>query len=626
MKRRFGRAVLVSAALLWTLPAIAGELALAPIFTDNMVLQRERPVPVDGVADQGSRVTVLLDGVAVQTVNADAAGKWQAMLPPQPAGRVAQLTVRSGAASLTLANIAFGDVFLCSGQSNMEFTLRHATNADVFIAQSGNDHLRLFNVPRSSSTTPQTQFSGPVRWTASSPDSSADFSAACYFMGAELQRRRKVPVGLIAASWGGSVIQEWMDPPTLSAVGGFDESLSLLDLRGRDPKAAEARWNDGLTRYFAGAIASLSAPQPADITSFWEDWRQPGLATFDGSATYSNSITLTAAQVKDVRKIVVGRVDDIDQTLINGKIVGAAMGWDSIRRYDVPAGLLRAGENRIEIRTLDTGGGGGMWGKEIRGLELADGSMMPMMQGWQFRRGAPLADAGDPPYVPWIGGSGLTTLFNGMIAPIGSFPLAGIAWYQGEANVANARQYAQLLPAMMAQWRQRFGTAPFVMAQLANFGPLRSATGESAWAELREAQRQTVAADADAGMAVTIDIGDPYDIHPTNKKDVGYRLALAMEGKRNSALPQLTRDGGKTRLEFAGPVNVIGHAEATGFEACDGEGRCRFVRALPIGPATLMLETMQSDRKIRYLWAESPIANLFDRDGTPLSPFEAILP
>ncbi len=618
----------VSMLALSATPAFAdAPLSIAPIFSDNMVLQRGKSIPITGSAQPGANIQVQIDAELPISAIADETGHWKAQLPGHAAGGPHKLAVTSkGTLGVTFANIRFGDVFLCSGQSNMEFTLRHATNADVFIAQSANVDLRLFNVPRQSSITPQTQFASPAKWAVSAPDTTPDFSAACYFMGAELQQNRRVPVGLIAASWGGSVIQDWMPPQTLKAVGGYDKGLSLLELRARDTAAADRLWGETLVGYLGKSAAKLQAPQPADITHFWESWGNPDLAMFDGTGIFRTTVTLTADQAKAARSLSVGRVDDIDQTLVNGQIVGSTMGWDTLRSYAVKPGLLHAGSNTIEVRVIDTGGGGGMWGTEPRALVLADGKTVPIDGPWQFVRGASLSEAGAPPYVPWIGGSGLTTLFNGMIAPIGEFPLAGIAWYQGESNVSDAAGYARLLPAMMAEWRKRFSTQSFAMAQLANFGPLRSAPAESVWAELREAQRRVVAADSNAGMAVTIDIGDPYDIHPTNKRDVGHRLALAIDGRGKAPLPQVRRDGGQVILHFDRALNVVGNDLPIGFEACEIQGKCRFAAARKTDANSIAVEAGNDVRYIRYLWADSPITNLFGPDGVPISPFEAAIP
>lgn len=605
--------------------AEAQDLQLAPIFTSNAVLQRGQPIPLSGVAARGGTVEIALDDREVAKARADDNGRWEAELPAQAAGDNHVLAVSTAGQRVRIDNIAFGDVFLCSGQSNMEFTLRHATNADGYISVSANPKLRLFNVPRQSSTAPADRFSAPTTWTAAAPDTTPDFSAACYFMGAELQSIRKVPVGLIAASWGGSIIEDWIPGDRLAQLGGFEKGLALLALRARDPAAADRAFGDMLGGYFDRATAKLQPWQQADVTKFWEGWGDAAFAAFDGTAVYRTEIQLTADQAKSANDLVIGKVDDIDQTLVNGQVVGSTPGWAVSRQYSLKPGLLHAGLNRIDVRVLDTGGGGGMWGDTPRVIRTSGGDVP--LTAWKVARGAPLAASGGVPQIPWIGGSGLSTLYNGMIAPIGRYPLAGIAWYQGEANVGDPAGYRRLLAAMMDDWRRKFSTRPFVMTQLASFGARRAGPVESNWAALRDVQRAVTAADADAGMAVTIDIGDPFDIHPTQKQVVGHRLALAMEGKRVAALPDISRSGdGHILFRFDRPLHVVGDAVPIGFELCAASGSCRYASAVLVDDRTVSVAAGPGDRTVRYLWADSPIADLFDIDDTPISPFSAPLP
>ena len=608
------------ALVLTATPAGAQTLKLAPVFSDHMVVQRDRPVPVEGSAAPGAEVSAQLGDAPLVTGRADAEGRWRIELPGRAALAATTLIVRSGGETLRLANVAVGDVFLCSGQSNMEFTLRVATNADTAIAQSTDPALRLFNVPRQSSTTPQAQFATRTVWQVSAPASARDFSAACWFMGADLRRRRNVPVGLITASWGGSIIQDWLNEAGLRRNGGFDEGLALLALRASDPAAAQRQWEAGVDVYLKRATATLAPPSAVDPTRMWEE-RGGDLATFDGTGVYRTQVTLSADQARRARRIHLGAVDDIDLTLVNGQRLGATVGWNVERVYALAPGQLRAGANRIELRAIDTGGGGGMWGSAPRRIELDDGSAIALDQPWQFQRGAALGDAGPAPLVPWVGSSGLTTLYNGMIAPLGRIPLTGIAWYQGESNVSDAAGYAKLLPSLIADWRARFSTRRFGIVQLANFGPLQGKPVDSAWAALREAQRNTAASDPDTGLAVAIDVGDPRDIHPTDKKSIGLRLAQVMEGASNAQLPTAVRGGSAVRLRFDRPLQVIGGAGPLGFEACGTNG-CRFTTARLADPATLLVDAAPGDIKLRYLWADSPIGNLYDRDGLPVTPFE----
>lgn len=603
--------------------AQAAPFALAPVLTDHAVLQRGVAIPLRGEGEPGSVVRVSLDGKPAGEATVGADGRWVLALPPQAAGsgHTIGFAASEGAAA-TLADVAFGDVFVCSGQSNMEFTLRHATNADVEIANGANPDLRLFNVPKQSALAPQPRFASPTAWAVAGAGSLPDFSAVCWFMGQDLQARRKVPVGLIAASWGGSVIEDWIPRDALAQVPGYADGLALLALRARDPAAAQQGWSAQLTRYFA-QTARTGAGRPVDVTRLWESWGDPAFAAFDGTATYTATVRLTAAQAKAARALQLGVIDDIDQTLVNGRVVGADVGWNVVRRYALPAGALHAGVNTITVHALDTGGGGGMHGA-APALELAEGRVP--LTGWRVVQGARLGSAGRAPMPPWVAASGLTTLYNGMVAPLGDVPLAGIAWYQGESNAGDAKGYRLLLRALMADWRQRFATRPFGVVQIAGYGPIAPGPVDAFWPQIREAQREVAAQDADAGLAVAIDVGEPGDIHPTRKKPVGQRLARVMDGKDGAALPVATWQGYTVRLRFDRPLKVIGDAVPIGFELCGAGGQCRYAAARMAGADTVELPVQAGDVTLRYLWADSPVANLFDADDAPVSPFTMPLP
>lgn len=620
------RAALASAVALGTVPlaAKAAPFALAPVLTDNAVLQRGVAVPLRGTGEPGSVVHARLDAGAALDATVAADGTWQIALPPQAAGTGHALHfATSNGQQAQLANLAFGDVFLCSGQSNMEFTLRHATNADATIAGSANPEIRLFNVPRQSSLTPQGQFGAPVAWVPAGPASTPDFSAVCYFMGADLQATRHVPVGLIAASWGGSIIEDWMSPAALRQAGGNEEGLQLLALRARDPGAAERAWTGKVAAYFS-RTAGKGPGRPADTSKLWEQWGDPAYAQFDGTATYTATVQLSAAQAKAARALRLGVADDIDQTLVNGRAVGASVGWNTQRHYALPAGSLHAGVNTITVHVLDIGGGGGLHGETPPALELAQGEVS--LPQWRVVQGARLGTAGKIPMPPWIAASGLTTLYNGMIAPLGDIPLAGVAWYQGESNAGDALGYRGLLHALIADWRARFATQPFGIVQIAGYGAMVPGPVDAFWPKIREAQRDVAASDPQTGLAVTIDAGDPDDIHPTRKKPVGHRLALALAGKPVAALPVAQRSEGQVRLRFNRPLQVIGDAVPIGFELCDAGQHCRYAPARLDGADTVVLPVQAGDATVRYLWADSPVPNLFDADASPLSPFAMPLP
>lgn len=635
------KALILATALGMATQAVAGPLA--SVFSDHAVLQRDQPIRVWGQAAPNASVAVDLSGAAV-TATADAQGRWSAVLPARPAGGPAlTLTVQAGGQSQVVSDLLMGDVWLCSGQSNMEYPLRRALAGDGEVASATDPDIRLLQTGKISKPTPQADLPAGVVWKVSTPQTSAEFSAACFFMGRELRKTTHVPIGLIDATWGGSVIQDWISREGLAALKTYDEGLAILDDYARDPALGPPRWAAMLDRWAAAKLPNAKdwgRPDLDDRTwkslpmeAFWED-ATPDLAGFDGTVWLRTELTLTKAQAAQGATLTLGPVDDMDTTFVNGRELGSTEGWDTPRDYRLAPGALKAGRNVIALRVIDTGGGGGAWGKAAqKGLKFDDGSFAPLSGTWRYKVAAPLADTALPPHAPWMGASGLSTLRNGMIAPLVPFGVKGFAWYQGEANVTEAPEYARLMPALIADWRQAFGGGDnaFLLVQLAAFGPQTSTPGKSDWAALRDVQRRTAAADPKVGMASAVDIGSPYDIHPADKLRVGQRLAL-LARKLAYGETSLVASGPaplSARGEGAGvvvtldqPLVVYGAARPAGFELCDAAA-CRFVDATVEGAAVrLAVPTGMTPTKVRYAWADSPVMNLFGTTGLPATPFE----
>lgn len=620
-----------------------GEPVLDPMFQDHAVLQRGQPVAVWGRATPGSHVSVSLGQTQVQTT-AGADGAWRATLPILTAGGPYTLTAQTSDATQMVSDVMVGDVWLCSGQSNMEFAVRQATNAESEIGAANDPNLRLFLVGRSSLPAPASTPHSVGQWRTTTPESVRDFSAACYFMGRDLRRTDNVPVGLIAASWGGSIIEDWLSRDALVKLGGHDQALNALDAYARDPSQGDALWREITQAWWAandpGVKQGWNLPRTSDADwasipaeGFWES-TVPGLETFDGVVWLRKQVELTAAQAGQAATLELGPVDDADVTWVNGRYVGGGQGWHTPRTYALAAGSLKPGSNLIAVGVLDTNGGGGAWGPAAnKRLVFADGTSVSLSSGWRHRVAAPLGDLPNPPRTPWIGGSGTTTLYNGMIAPLGPYGLKGMAWYQGESNVGDYVGYRRLLPALFADWRARFESPEMRMlvVQLANFGPMAGQPTNSYWAALRESQRTVVNADPLAGLAAAIDIGDRYDIHPTNKLEVGRRLALEarrLDGVAQPVSPQPVAvergaDGVHVRYAPGTALTAYGFNRPIGFELCDANGVCRFVDATVAGDQVILASALATDVKVRLCWADSPICNLYGPAGLPAVPFEA---
>jgi sialate O-acetylesterase len=650
MVQRMGTAL--ACVLLLVDVARAEAPLLDHLFVDHAVLQRDRPIDVYGSAAPGEEVTVSLATASVR-VRADRAGRWSAQLPPQSAGGPHVLTARTAAREQVARDVLVGDVWLCSGQSNMEWPVRMTHDAHNEAALSANPRIRHVTIPRGSSPRPLGGFSTPLEWKLAAPGNTGDFSAVCYYFARELQKSVDVPQGLIASSWGGSRIEPWMSEAALRDQAGYATALDQLQDYVNDRPRAFRRRGETWQRWWESQSATRGErpwergaggawrAAPAAL-GHWETWGMPELARRDGLVWFRTRVHLSAAQARQTARLSMGSIDDVDVTWVNGRVVGNTFGLEP-RVYDLPAKLLAPGENTIVVNVHDFWGQGGFDGPASeRALLLADGTRVELA-GWEYQ----LAPDGLPwpPPAPWQTLDGVSVLYNAMIAPLGRYGLRGIAWYQGEANggLADAQRYEALLRGLMADWRRQFGAPlPFLVVQLASWGPLATGPVDSGWARLRDAQRRAVAADGQAGLAITIDIGDRIDIHPMNKQEVGKRLARAARhvvfGEHISpsgARPLLARRARAGTVEGVsvmlgghdGELRVIGSRDPSGFELCGAtQGSCRYVRAElrhVEGQGEVWLEGRADDAtRVRFCWADSPLCNLFDSTGLPVGPFE----
>lgn len=394
-----GCALLMMAAAVVAMPAAARETTglLHTLFSDHAVLQRDRPIVVWGHAGPRQPVSVAFAGQAVST-RADAAGGWQATLPPVAAGGPHTLEVSAGTRRDMARDVLVGDVWLCSGQSNMELPVWRSLNAASEIAAATMPRIRLFTVPQHAAVQAQESFNGSTAWTSATPDTAREFSATCFYFARELQRTVDVPMGLIEAAWGGSRIEAWTSVGALRGQGGLDEALDILARSARDPLEARAAWGRYWQHWWATREGTLpgDAPWRADADDrgwsrapatlgAWERWNVPALADYNGMVWYRTQVVLSAEQAARGATLELGSADEADVTWVNGVSVGSQYGTGE-RRYPLPSGLLKAGSNSIAVNVLDTYGEGGLAGPATAyGLQFDNGDRVALQGPWKYR-------------------------------------------------------------------------------------------------------------------------------------------------------------------------------------------------------------------------------------------------
>jgi sialate O-acetylesterase len=610
-------------------------LTLDSLFGDHMVLPRHGAV-VSGRAAPRERISVSGFGGRWEA-SADGSGRFSVPLPDFAPGRSGSLTVSgAGGRALSLADLVTGDVYLCSGQSNMQLPVTRALNADVVTANAANPMLRMATVAVDPAPAPRERLANPAPWEAASPQTVPTWSAACYFFGQELQQKHKLPIGLVHASLGGSNITAWLSPE--ATLPDYARQQDLLKVYATDQGRASVAFGRQVEEWWqaTGGPGKPWAATPAelagwravpDVTKNWEKWNVPELAAYDGSVWYGAAVKLSAAHAAQAATLELGLIDEIDISWVNGKPVGLTSGAGTPRAYPLPAGALKTGDNTIVANIVDLWSFGGMYGDQPRRLRLADGSIVPV-GAWRWQIAPPAQKY--PPRAPWDAMSGVSVLYNGMIAPLGKFPFRGALWYQGETNVGTP--YQALQTRLFGDWRRQFGDDMlFAVVQLANFGARTAQPAESALARLREDQRLAVLKDRNAVLVTAVDLGEPGDIHPANKQAVGQRLARAVArklyGEAGSGGPMIraaVAEGGRILLDFDGIEGALlayGAGRPIGFETCDASG-CRWAEA-QIAGLQVFLPDDGKTQKVRYCWADAPTCTLYDgKSGLPAFPFE----
>lgn len=629
-------------ALLFTSPLMA-QLKLPQIFSDHMVLQQKAEVPIWGWAAAGEKITVQLAKQEVNTT-ADDSGQWSVKLQPVNAGGPHELVVSSKNQTLRYEDVLFGEVWLCSGQSNMEYTLKMLDKTEA-IANADNDQLRLFTVEKRVAFRPEEDLESG-QWASTKPETIADFSAVAYFFGKKLQEELDVPIGLIQSAWGGTVVETWMSSASAKKVPYYTEHVNQLkDFDVEKMKAqTTARYDKLLAEFGDEKKDGLQNGKALWAASNYDDsrwgdmklpglWENQGFSELNGVVWYRKEINIPAEVAAKGLTLHLGPIDDDDMTWINGQLVGSMVQKYNVPRiYEVPAKVLKAGKNVITVRVNDTGGGGGFHGQAEQ-MKIQSGDFEHSLAGmWKYRLSPDLVSfeaAGAGP------NDHPTVLFNGMINPLIPYALQGAIWYQGESNAGRAYEYRELFPMMINDWRKYWSEdLDFYWVQLANFMDPASDPGPSNWAELREAQDMTLSLPK-TGMAVIIDIGEADDIHPKNKEDVGLRLALQALHKNygqdivysGPVFEGMKIDGKTAILSFdhtgSGLMAKDKYGYLKGFAIAGKDRKFHWARARIVGDKVEVFSPeVNQPVAVRYAWADNPEdANLYNKEGLPAAPF-----
>ena len=616
------------------------KVRLPQVFQSGMVLQRGTSVPVWGQADAGETVVVKLNKKTATAV-ADASGKWRVDLPAMKAGGPYVLEVRGEKPdAILLTDVWLGDVWLCTGQSNMETTLERVSPQYPDELNDSNAMVRLFHVQYQTDTHQPSADLRPTSWKKLNRENAWRFSSIGYFLGKQLQREKGVAQGIIESAWGGTPIEAWIAADTLKKH--FPMYYKQMQLYQNDEYVVAQQRAAGQAEQQWQKILNANDPGLGKYTelnyddSGWKEVHQYNLSSkreWIGSLWLRQHIHIDAQHAGKKAQLLLGTLYDCDYTYINGKLVGNTGYQYPPRRYQVPEGLLREGDNVITVRFINKSGMPHFIKEKPYKFVFGKGDEQPIGEKWLLCEGAEM---------PRAIGMGVSlqnqpsTLFNGMIHPLAPFAVAGVVWYQGESNTGmhQAAEYAPMLRLLKAHWRQAFERPqmPFVIVQLANYMAFVERPQDTGWSRVREAQRIVAAEDPYSELALTIDLGETVDIHPLRKKEVAERIALNFErlvyGKKVQLAPQVLSSEIKDGKVILTLDQTMMPGSLKFFELADEKGAFCNVEATANGNQIIIISPMEKPTAVRYAWKDNPLGvNVYGvQNHLPLSPFECKLP
>jgi len=620
--------------------AVYSQIKLPRLISDGMILQRDIPVKIWGWAAPNEKVELSFNKKKFEAT-ASQDGNWVITLPAQKAGGPFEMTL-SASNTITLKDVLFGDVWLCSGQSNMELPMDRVKDKyrDI-VANANNSEIRQFLVPDQYDFAKENSDLSSGEWKAVNPTNILNFTAVGYFFASEIYAKYKVPIGLINSAVGGSPAESWLSADAVKKFPEYDAEYQKFkdgtlgaQIEANDKKIS-TEWYADVNRQDEGLKKQWSKADLDDID--WPEMNIPGywadhtLGKINGAVWFRKEVDLSNLKATSA-KLILGRIVDADSVYVNGNFVGTTSYLYPPRKYAFDPKFLKEGKNEIAIRVINNSGKGGFVEDKPYQLVL-DKDSIDLKGPWKFKLGAAMKPLPGATFIRWkpVG------LYNSMIAPLTNYAIKGALWYQGESSTKKPQEYGALMETLISSWRVAWkqGDFPFLIVQLTNFMEPKTEPAESNWAALRQQQKNTLAV-PNTGMAVTIDLGEWNDIHPLNKYDVGKRLALQAEkiayGEKNIVasgplFKSAERKGNQLILSFTdtGSGLIIKNSDRLkGFEIAGSDGKFVWASAMIEGnKVKIWSENIDKPVKVRYAWADNPVeANLYNKENLPASPFE----
>lgn len=629
----------------------AKNIALNPLFTNNMVLQQKQDIPIWGTGEPGGEVQVTLVNQQKKAI-IDKDGKWKLKLSPVDAGGPYQLII-SGENTYKINNVMVGEVWICSGQSNMEMAVSaswgHVNNHQEEVKNANYPNIRILMVDKEMAISPQENFNSEG-WKECSPETISGFSAVAYFFGRRLSKELNVPIGLIQTAWGGTVVETWASAKSLKNINEFEYEIDALNsgvfevkMHNKSYSKDQLVWvNEVQESLKKSGILNRSYTQIGYDTKNWKTLEVPKVwedqnIDFNGVMWVKKEIDIPDSWNGKELSLNFEAINDYDITYFNGKQIGSKPNANMPRNYIIPKDLVKAGKNEITVMVLDIGNNGGIFGNPEKAIiGYSDTEKISLAGKWKYKMDKfDLNTISHPPV--WdlpVAQNRPTVLYNAMINPLLPYGIRGAIWYQGESNASRAMQYRKLFKALITDWREIWqqGDFPFLFVQLANFLKIYDEPVDESWSYLREAQTMALEL-PNTGMAVTIDIGDDKDIHPKNKQDVGKRLALnALAKVYKKDIPysgpmykSMKIEGNKIRLQFTNTdkgLKIKGDQLLKGF-AMAGEDKVFVWAQAKIEGNEIIVQNSKIKKPVavRYAWASNPVCNLYNGADLPASPF-----